>query len=216
MGCPLASDFTTLEGREQRRLAQSPWGGGRQPLQAASLKVGMWLFLGADALIFLGLLTAYGLNRLYNPHWPSSEEVFGSLTLVSVMTLILISSSATMAAAVTAAQAGDRRRARWLLAATLLGGLIFLGAQAFEWGHVLAAGARPAANPWGSPVFSASFFTITGFHGLHVLFGVGYLTVALARLAMGHFSVPALEALGLYWHFVDLVWVLVFTLFYLL
>lgn len=209
-------DFAAIERRDQQRLRRSPWGGGRSPLNANTLKLGMWIFLGADALIFMSLLMAYGLHRLYNPAWPTSEEVFGGVTLVSIMTFVLISSSATMAAAVGAAQQQDLQATRRLLLATIAGGVFFLGAQAYEWSHVIGAGGLPSENPWGSPLFTASFFTITGFHGLHVTIGVVYLVATLLRTWRGHFSPVAIEAAGLYWHFVDLIWVLVFTLFYLL
>lgn len=210
------SDYTAIERRDQERLRRSPWGGGRAPLGAYAHKVGMWLFLGADALIFLSFLTAYGVIRLYNPYWPDAATVFGGLGLVSLMTFVLITSSATMAAAVAAAARRNLRATRLLLLATIAGGLFFLGSQAYEWSHVIAAGGRPHDNPWGSPLFTASFFTITGFHGLHVLVGVVYLTVTLLKTLRGHGSAKRIEVAGLYWHFVDLIWVLVFTLFYLL
>src|SRR5690606_29453534 len=117
---------------------------------------------------------------------------------VSIMTFVLISSSATMAAAVGAAQQQDLQATRRLLLATIAGGVFFLGAQAYEWSHVIGAGGLPSENPWGSPLFTASFFTITGFHGLHVTIGVVYLVATLLRTWRGHFSPVAIEAAGLY------------------
>lgn len=212
----MSSRYVDMEEKEQRQLTGSAWGGAEKPLAAGDLKVGMWLFLGTDALMFATLLSAYGVNRLYNPAWPDAETAFGGLELVSLMTFILITSSATMAAAVEAAEQRDVGRTRLLLGATIAGGLLFLGAQAFEWSHFIATGARLYSNPWGSPLFSASFFVITGFHGFHVAAGVVYLALTLLRTWYGHFADAAIEAAGLYWHFVDLIWVLIFTLFYLI
>src|SRR3972149_592833 len=100
----------------------------------------------------------------------------------------------------------------WL---TILGGLSFLGMQAYEWSHFIHEGARLTSNPWGVPQFSAAFFIITGFHGMHVTTGVTILRVVAIRSAMGKYSAQGVENAGLYWHFVDLVWVFVFALFYL-
>jgi cytochrome c oxidase subunit 3 len=131
------------------------------------------------------------------------------------MTFILISSSATMAIAVSAARHDDKKtvvRCLWL---TILGGLLFLGCQAIEWTHLIGEGATLFKNPWGPPLFGASFFIITGFHGSHVLSGVIVLLIAAIRSAKGRSTAGGIEVAGLYWHFVDLVWVFVFTLFYL-
>ena len=131
------------------------------------------------------------------------------------MTFILISSSAMMASAVGAAR--DARRSislRWLLL-TILGGLSFLGMQVYEWTHLIESGARLDGNPWGDPLFASYFFLLTGFHGTHVLVGVVVLTTVAIRWTKGLASQEGVELAGLYWHFVDLVWVFIFTLFYL-
>lgn len=120
-----------------------------------------------------------------------------------------------MASAVGAVQ--DARRSvtlRWLLC-TILGGLCFLGMQAYEWTHLIEAGARLDGNPWGDPLFASYFFLLTGFHGTHVLVGVVLLTTVAIRWAKKLTSHEGVELVGLYWHFVDLVWVFIFTLFYL-
>ena len=93
---------------------------------------------------------------------------------------------------------------------------MFLGCQAFEWTHFIREGARPFSNPWGVPQFSASFFVITGFHGLHVLSGVMLLATVAVRALLNKYSAEGVEMAGLYWHFVDVVWVFVFAFFYLL
>jgi cytochrome c oxidase subunit 3 len=100
--------------------------------------------------------------------------------------------------------------------ATVVGGLTFLGMQAYEWTHVIEAGARLAANPWGDAAFGAYFFLLTGFHGTHVLTGVITLAVTAWRVSRRLSTATGVEMAGLYWHFVDLVWVFIFTLFYLL
>ena len=132
------------------------------------------------------------------------------------MTFVLISSSATMASAVHAAKDGLRATALGYIILTAIGGATFLGMQAFEWRHVIGEGARLYTNPWGDASFGAYFFLLTGFHGTHVLTGVIVLASTAIRSAKGLASPEGVEMAGLYWHFVDLVWVFIFTLFYLL
>jgi cytochrome c oxidase subunit III len=175
----------------------------------------MWLFLVQDTLTFAGLLTGYGYSRLSIGRWPPQSEIF-SIWLVGLMTFILICSSATMAIAVAAANRGDWKRVVQFLLYTVLGGLFFLGAQVYEWTHFIHEGARLFTNPWGVPLFSAAFFIITGFHGGHVTAGVIYLLVTARRAAAGTIQAESIEIAGLYWHFVDLVWVFIFTLLYLI
>jgi cytochrome c oxidase subunit 3 len=178
-------------------------------------KVMMWIFIVTDGLLFAGFLASYGLTRLTAVAWPEQSEIF-SLGFISAMTFVLISSSATMAMAVAAAGRGERAAGARFLLATLVGGLTFLGMQAWEWTHVIHQGATPWQNPWGEALFGAYFFLITGFHGTHVLTGVIVLAVTAMRLRAGRSSADGVEVAGLYWHFVDLVWVFIFTLFYLL
>jgi cytochrome c oxidase subunit 3 len=174
-------------------------------------KLMMWIFLINDALLFTGFLGAYGFIRLSSRTWPHPSEVF-SMPLVTAMTIILIFSSATMASAVEAARRADRKRTILFLLLTILGGLFFLGSQAFEWTTLIREGARLSTNPWNVPLFSAFFFVITGFHGSHVLSGV----IILAIVAIRRSGAAGVELAGLFWHFVDLVWVFIFTFFYLL
>jgi cytochrome c oxidase subunit 3 len=123
-----------------------------------------------------------------------------------------------MAMAVGAARAGQPKLAVRFLGLTIVGGVIFLGCQVYEWAHFIEEGARPWLNPWmpDVPQFTAAFFVITGFHGFHVLTGVTILAIVALRAAMGKYSADGVENAGLYWHFVDVVWVFVFAFFYLL
>jgi len=200
---------------EQQQVLASEWGGGRSPFAVGWPKFMMWIFLVSDTLTFAGLLAGYGAMRLTLGRWPVQLEIF-NIGLVSTMTFILICSSATMAVAVAAARRGDQPRVLRYLLLTVLGGLFFLGAQVYEWTHFIGEGARLFANPWGIPLFSATFFIITGFHGGHVTAGVIYLLITAIRWARRSIEPESVEIAGLYWHFVDLVWVFIFTLLYLL
>jgi cytochrome c oxidase subunit 3 len=147
--------------------------------------------------------------------WPRTSAVF-SIPFIALMTFILITSSMTMGTAVTAARLGDRRKALNNLIVTIVGGAAFLACQAFEWSHLIREGARLTSNPWGAPQFAACFFVLTGFHGSHVLSGLVILVITAIRTSLGKTPAQGVEMAGLYWHFVDLVWVFIFTLFYLL
>jgi cytochrome c oxidase subunit 3 len=181
------------------------------PFHVGWRKLMMWIFLAGDALLFAGFLAAYGFNRLSSSSWPDPAQVF-QMNFVTAMTFVLISSSATMATSVHAAKSGDSPAAMRFLLLTIAGGVAFLGMQAYEWGHLIHQGARLSSNPWGAPGFSAFFFMITGFHGTHVLSGVVILLAVFLRRG----SAESVELAGLYWHFVDLVWVFVFGCFYLI
>lgn len=207
---------------EQERVTASAWGGGESPFAVPWTKLMMWLFLISDALTFAALLSGYGAMRLTSGTWPQQKEHF-TIGLVGMMTFVLICSSATMAVAVGGARRGDRRIVVRFLALTILGGLTFLGMQAYEWTHFIREGARligfvshEPALAQIPPMFSATFFVITGFHGGHVTSGVIYLLIMAIRAARGLYSGESIEVLGLYWHFVDLVWVFIFTLLYLI
>ncbi len=178
-------------------------------------KLMMWIFIITDGLLFAGFLAAYGFARLASPQWPDQFEVF-HIGFISVMTFVLITSSATMASAVEAAQRGTRDRVLQFLLLTILGGLVFLGMQAYEWTSIIHEGARLNGNPWGVPQFGSYFFLITGFHGTHVLSGVIILLTIWVRCKREKSTAAGVERVGLYWHFVDLVWVFVFTFFYLI
>ena len=195
---------------------EAHWGGGAAPFGATWQKTMMWIFIVTDALLFGGLLTGYAfLRQASSAPWPRQSEVF-SIPFIALMTFILITSSMTMGTAVTAARLGDRRKALKNLIFTIVGGAAFLGCQAYEWAELIHEGARLTSNPWGTPQFGQAFFLLTGFHGSHVFSGLVILIVTAIRTSMNKTPAQGIEMAGLYWHFVDLVWVFIFTLFYLL
>jgi len=200
---------------EQQRILASNWGGGKSPFGTSWSKFMMWIFIISDALTFAAFLITYGFVRMITRESPKQTAAF-NMVLITFMTFVLISSSAVMAMAVAAARAANPKLAFRFLVLTILGGLIFLGCQAYEWRNLIEEGARLTKNPWGVPQFSASFFVITGFHGFHVFTGVTILAIVAIRAAMGKYSADGVENAGLYWHFVDVVWVFVFAFFYLL
>lgn len=191
------------------------WSGGTCPFEAGWRKVMMWCFIVTDGLLFGGFLAAYGYARLLALKWPEQSGVF-SLPYIAAMTFVLITSSATMASAVQASREGKAGVTLRFIVLTAIGGAGFLGMQVFEWRHLIAEGARLDVNPWGDAAFGAYFFLLTGFHGTHVLTGVIVLVTTAIRSAMGRTTPDGVEMAGLYWHFVDLVWVFIFTLFYLI
>jgi cytochrome c oxidase subunit 3 len=202
--------------QEGSAVLESHWGGGVSPFAASWQKTMMWIFIVTDGLLFSALLCGYGFLRASsNTPWPDRTEVF-KIWFIALMTFILITSSMFMGTAVTAARLGDTKRAFNNLVYTILGGACFLGCQAYEWTNIIREGARLNSNPWGAPQFAASFFVLTGFHGSHVLSGLVILTITAIRYRMGKTPAQNVEMAGLYWHFVDLVWVFIFTLFYLL
>ncbi len=184
-------------------------------------KLGMWLFLISDAMSFGALLAAYGAIRASAAEWAPPSEVLG-IYLTAGMTFLLICSSVTMVKALEAIQNGNQSRMCAYLGLTILGGVIFLGLQAYEWTHLITHGLTFTTLPHeisGSTLFGPTFYTITGFHGAHVTGGVIYLTVILIQGLRGTYTAAynhKVEILGLYWHFVDLVWIMVFTFVYLL
>jgi heme/copper-type cytochrome/quinol oxidase subunit 3 len=230
-------------------------------------KLGMWIFLAADAMSFGGLLAAYGALRYGDPTWPPPAETLG-IQLTALMTFLLICSSVTMVEALAAIREGNHAGLRKFLLLTICGGAIFLGLQAYEWDHLLFhKGQSITKNNFG-----ATFFILTGFHGCHVFGGVCYLSAVLGRavrgvsgalivgltaaigtiaavyvtfqtemLIVGILAPVAMAAVvlavanalrgegaysahnnneveisALYWHFVDLIWILVFTFVYLI
>lgn len=195
-----------------------PWG-----------KAMMWIFLLSDTFIFSCFLVGYMSVRIATTDpWPNPSEVFAleafgvqvPLLLIAIMTFVLITSSGTMALAVNMGYRKDRNKTFWLMVVTALLGATFVGMQAFEWTKLISEGVRPWENPFGAAQFGSSFFMITGFHGMHVSAGVIYLLVIAFRVRNGYYekrggNYEIVEITGLYWHFVDLVWVFIFALFYL-
>jgi cytochrome c oxidase subunit III len=176
-------------------------------------KMAMWLFIIADSATFAGCLFAYGFIRNATPNWP---RPFHSITNVALMTAILLTSSLTMMFAVQYAQAGNKPKAfRWTLI-TAVCGIMFAALHIREWMGMIGEGATLFHNPWGTPLFSSLFFSITGLHLLHVISGVIALVAVGLRYQGGRYKADDLEITGLYWHFVDLVWMFVVPLIYLL
>ena len=177
-------------------------------------KLGMWTFLAGDAMTFGAGIAAYGALRINNPNWPTPADYLG-ITTTAVMTFILICSSVTMVEALDGAQHGNQSKFRMFMALTVVGGLLFLGMQAFEWHHLLTEKGMSIKRD----LFDATFFILTGFHGCHVFGGVVYNSVLLIRGMTGKLTqqkAHLVEVAGLYWHFVDLVWILIFTFIYLI
>jgi heme/copper-type cytochrome/quinol oxidase subunit 3 len=187
--------------------------------KASHGKIGMWLYLMTDAMTFAGFLLGYALLRVRIETWPKPSEILG-IALSTLMTTILIISSVTLVIAQAKGEAKDRKGLIRYLLFTILGGICFLGMQAYEYTHLFHAFNMSLANfGGGHPLFASTFFVITGFHGLHVLVGVIYLTVILGRAMAGKYDnghCNEVEICGLFWHFVDLVWILVFTFMYLI
>lgn len=179
----------------------------------AAKKMAMWLFIIADTATFAGCLVAYGFIRNATPNWP---RPFHSITNVAIMTLILLTSSLTMLFAVRHAQTGDKGKAFSWMMITAVFGIAFAVLHLREWMGMIGEGATLFHNPWGTPLFSSLFFSITGLHLLHVSGGVVALIAVGIRYQGGRYNADDLEITGLYWHFVDLVWMFVVPLVYLL
>ena len=204
-----SSDVTTFKG--------VPWG-----------KAMMWIFLLSDTFIFSCFLTSYMTVRMTATEpWPNASEVFSlslfgmenvPLLLIAIMTFVLITSSGTMALAVNYGYRRDKKKAIFFIAATAFFGFVFVAMQGYEWSKLISEEVRPWYNLWGAEQFGACFFMITGFHGMHVTGGVIYLAIVAGLLAKGRYdntNYEIVEIAGLYWHFVDLVWVFIFAFFYL-
>jgi len=218
----IVADFSS----DQRAFKNVPWG---KPM--------MWIFLVSDTFIFGTFLISYMTVRMSTQvPWPNSSEVFSltmfgtqvPLLLIAIMTFVLISSSGTMALAVNYGHRKDRRTTFILLIVTAALGATFVCMQAFEWTKLISEGVRPWGNPWGAAQFGSAFFMITGFHGTHVTIGVIFLIIVAVKVWRGDLdkerpgfltgrrgNYEIVEIMGLYWHFVDLVWVFIFAFFYL-
>ena len=218
----IAADFSS----DRKAFRNVSWG-----------KAMMWIFLLSDTFVFSCFLISYMTARMSTTvPWPNPSEVFAlnigghhiPLILIAIMTFVLISSSGTMAMAVNFGYRRDRRKTAILMLVTALLGATFVGMQAFEWTKLIHEGVRPWANPFGAAQFGSSFFMITGFHGTHVSIGVIFLLIIARKVWRGDYdqesrgfftsrkgNYESVEIMGLYWHFVDLVWVFIFAFFYL-
>lgn len=283
---------TVVAGGHAVQNNEKAWEGGKEPFKASYGKLMMWYFLLSDAFTFAGFLIAYGALRFSSPTWPVPDFVFSSLPggihgapliFVTIMTFVLIASSVTMVRAVQEGHRENKRGVVFWMGMTIIGGLMFLGCQAWEWttligtehmtvntnpfgthihngvylddehGHPYAntssaetftagqsylihkdhdsgewiqrrfqtAEGQTLKQEFGPKAFGALFFFITGFHGFHVFSGVAFLLIIMLNAASGLYvkrknGYEMVEKIGLYWHFVDLVWVFVFLVFYLL
>jgi len=200
----------------QSAAGQDVWSGGVSPYAVVPKKLGMWLFIVSDAITFSALIVAYAYVRVASPDWPRPFAFSPSIVNATVMTLILLTSSITVVMAVRAAKMDARgAAAKWLMA-TMAGGVLFDVLHIREWLGLIEEGVRLTRNPWGAPMFGASFFTLTGLHMTHVTIGVVYLGVIAWGFAKRKFNADDVEVSGLYWHFVDLVWMFLFPLIYLM
>jgi cytochrome c oxidase subunit 3 len=204
------------------------WSADKQAFHVPWGKLMMWVFLISDTFIFSCFLVGYMSVRITTTDpWPYASEVFAltlfgnniPLILIAIMTFILITSSGTMALAVRFAHFRDKKKIAMFMFATAALGASFVGMQAFEWTKLISEGVRPWTNPFGAPQFGSVFFMVTGFHGLHVSIGVLYLSIVATKVLKGDYdrknNYDIVEIAGLYWHFVDLVWVFIFAFFYL-
>ena len=186
------------------------------PFAIPAKKLAMWLFIIADAMTFAAVLVAYGFLRNSHTNWPEPFKFSPTIINVMVMTFILVSSSLTMLFAVRAAQAEDKARAFAWVQITALGGAVFALLHIHEWLGMIGEGVRLFQNPWGASLFGAAFYCVTGLHLLHVTGGVVALVIVGLRYKGGRYKADDIEILGLYWHFVDIVWMFVVPLVYLL
>ena len=178
-------------------------------------KLGMWIFLAGDAMSFGCLIVGYGLLRYASPNWPVPSVILG-INLTAFMTFLLICSSVTMVQSLSAIKKGDMRGLKKFLWLTILGGLGFLGLQAYEWTHLITERLPETGFSFTTHLFATTFFVLTGFHGMHVTGGVIYNSCVLRACLRGRYGAKHVEIAGLYWHFVDLVWILIFTFVYLI
>ena len=179
-------------------------------------KMAMWLFIIADSATFAGCLVAYGFLRNGTPNWPTPFQFSPTVINAMIMTFILISSSLTMLFGIRSARLGDKAGAfRWTMI-TAAGGILFALLHIREWLALIDEGMTLFKNPWGTGLFGSAFYSITGLHLLHVTGGVIALIAVGVRYKGGRYNADDLEITGLYWHFVDLVWMFVVPLVYLL
>jgi cytochrome c oxidase subunit III len=194
----------------------APWPPDAQYGAATPGKIGMWIFLVSDAFSFAGLLIAQGILRARTTAWVQPGEPPLEIPFTALLTFLLVSTSLTNVLAWAAAAEGRRRATATLLAVTALGGLLFLVGQYQEWFGLWAPGLAHEGLVFGRSARASTFYVITGYHGLHVAFGVGYILTVLGRYLRGRATPHDVEILGLYWCFVDFVWIFVFSFVYLM
>ena len=194
--------------------------------QRESAKLGMWIFLLTEVLFFGGLFVAYAVYRAWNPDLFHEAHKHLDVVLGATNTIVLITSSLTVALAIRSMQLGQRKQTIWLLTVTLILAFVFLVIKYFEYSHKFHLGQLPGkyyaftgiegTNPH---VFFSVYFAMTGLHGIHVIAGIGVIGWLLKRTIRGDFSpeyYTPIEMTGLYWHLVDMIWIFLFPLFYLI
>lgn len=179
-------------------------------------KLGVWAFIASETIFFAALIATYLVYRGKTPYEEGLEHLHtqDALTVATVNTFILLASSLTMVLSLSAIERANKRRMIVFLILTALFGLVFLSGQAFEYSKLYSEGLTFDSN-----LFTSTFFTLTGFHGSHVFVGVIWITMLIIRAlrgGIGEHNHLAVELGGLYWHFVDLVWVVLFTIIYLI
>jgi cytochrome c oxidase subunit 3 len=208
--------------------------------QYDAAKLGMWAFLGQELLFFSGLFVAYGIFRSWHPEAFAAASHELNKTMGTVNTIVLLFSSLTAALAVRAAQRGEKDKTTWLLVATIVCAFIFLGVKYFEYEHKFHLGLLPGkwygvprsfpdgallqgeevpVLPAGASAFFSLYFVMTAVHAIHIIVGIGVLTWILKRNLKGEFSkefFTPVDNVALYWHLVDLVWIYLFPLLYLI
>jgi heme/copper-type cytochrome/quinol oxidase subunit 3 len=177
-------------------------------------KLGMWLFLGSEVMFFTGLIGSYIILRFARPDLWAEPGAVLNVPVTAVNTFLLICSSVTMVKAFASAQDGNQKALRMWLVATTLIGATFVGVQVYEYLELVHKGFTPSAGLYGS-----TFYTMTGFHGFHVTVGVICMAFVTWKAFRGKYTATdhrGVEVVGLYWHFVDLVWIVLFTIVYLI
>lgn len=206
--------------------------GAEEGIGVYNMKLGMWVFLLSEVMFFTSLIGSYVILRFAHPEQFAEPGIVLNVPLTAFNTFILICSSVTMVKAFAAIQKGDQAGLKKWLVATIVIGAIFVGIQAYEYMALLGEGFVPAAEAYhamgrgvhegpiaGGPLYSSTFYTMTGFHGAHVSIGVLCLIFVLFRAMKGAYTQAnhaGVEVIGLYWHFVDLVWIILFTIVYLI
>ena len=196
-----------------------------------NVKLGMWVFLLSEVMFFTGLIGSYIILRFAHPEQFAAPGTVLNVPLTALNTFILICSSVTMVKAFAEIERGNQAGLKKFLVATALLGMVFLGIQAIEYFKLVQEGFVPMADKYaavgrhhsetmlGGPLYGATFYTMTGFHGTHVTIGVLCLWFTVFQAYRGRYTrhnVAGVEAMGLYWHFVDLVWIILFTIVYLI
>jgi heme/copper-type cytochrome/quinol oxidase subunit 3 len=197
-------------------------------------KLGMWIFLGSEVMFFTALIGSYIILRFGSPDAWTAPGAILNIPVTAVNTFLLICSSMTMVKAFAAAQDGDQQRLKLYLVATVLIGAAFVGVQVFEYSQLVHHGFVPSGYREGSElaeraaagelpasvgIYGSTFYTMTGFHGFHVTMGVICMIFVTWKAFRGKYSATdhrGVEVIGLYWHFVDLVWIILFTIVYLI